>query len=131
MTEPDLTDLPDGEYVTWMGRVYQGSVNGPGTVLLVSTSPEEGFEPTRTGRAFRRTVPRAEAEVWTLRTRCRWRDLPCSVLGVTDGRTSLRYLGDDGERARAAGMTEVDRGVFSATVPTAEVSELEQVRTTH
>ena len=129
MTRPDLRELTDGEYVTWRARLYHGSVSGPGTVLLTSERPEEGFEPNRTGRAWRRTVPRSETEVWRLWTSCRWRDLPCAVMGVTDDRTTLRYLGDDGPRARASGMTEVDRGVFSLTVPTAEISDLQRVRT--
>ena len=129
MTEHDLTEQPDGDYATWRGRAYQGSVSGLGTVLLKSERPEEGFEPNRTGRVWRRTVPRSETEVWRLWTSCRWRDLLCAVMGVTGDRTTLRYPGDDGLRARAAGMTEVDQGVFSLTVPTAETSDLQRVRT--
>lgn len=120
--------LPDGTYLEFRGRRYRGSIRPGGqTVELVSSSPEEGFVPRNPGGGWRREVPRADVVRVTLTTACTWRDQPFQVLARQGDQWVLRHRGGS-RTARELGLTEVDRGVFNATVPTSEVSEVHQER---
>lgn len=125
MTAPQL---PDGTWWEHRGRTYRGSVRPGGrTVRLLSPDPAEGFSAQAAG-GWSLEVPREDAVRVTLRTTCRWRGEPFQVMATEGELLVLRHLGSSGA-ARELGLTEVDRGVFNATVPTAEVTDLEQTRT--
>lgn len=126
----DPTALKDGTYYTWQGRTYVGSMRSPTTAVLLSTEPEEGFRPRRSGRGFEREVPRTEVATVTLRTVALWRGHRLPVLARTADGLVLSATGLDPAEATAAGATTVDRGVVNLTVPMAEVSAIEQERTT-
>ena len=133
MTEVDGIDEPekrsDGRYVTWQGRTYRGSVQTPGTVTLLSPDPEEGFDPRPLGGGFQRTVPAPEVAAWSLRTTCRWRGALFVVMAAVGEELTLRYAGGSTVEARELGLTELERGVFSVTVPRSAVTDLVQTRT--
>ncbi|MEI4270313.1 hypothetical protein TEK04_01135 [Klenkia sp. LSe6-5] len=120
--------LPDGTYWEHRGLTYRGTVRPGGrTVLLLSSEPAEGFAPRATG-GWGLEVPRADAVRTTLRTTCRWRGEAFQVMAQEGDQLVLRHLGSS-RTARDLGLTEVDRGVFNATVPATEVSEIAQQRT--
>lgn len=128
MTPPAPQPLPDGKHLIWQGRVYRGSSQGRDQVVLLTPTAEPGFEPRAVGGGFRRTVPRSEVQVVRVETRASWRGEPFVVTASTAEELTLRYVGNSAPRARALGMTELERGVFQTTVPRSEVTDVEQVR---
>jgi hypothetical protein len=124
------TARPDGRYVTWQGRVYEGSVDGPRTVVLLSDQAEPGFTVDPLTGGYIRTVPSDEAQIWFLRTTCRWRGAPFVVMASVGDELVLRYTGGSSQEVQELGLTELERGVYQTTVPASEVTELQQVRTT-
>ena len=131
MTRPTQHPASTDTWAEWQGRTFEAvpSARPPGSVKLFSPDrPDDRWTATRTGR-WSRVVPAAEAELYRVRTTCRWQGEPFSVEGSTPGgRLQLTYLGRDHRRAETLGLTMAQPGVYVTTAAPDEVTSVEQVR---
>ncbi|MFI9597151.1 hypothetical protein [Nonomuraea sp. NPDC052265] len=113
----------------WQGSGYAASPEPHALELWVrlrTTDPADGFEEVEPG-CHVRTVPVAEcASLEFVTTECTWRDERFQVHDERDGLLLLEYLGGSAPAALALGLERVERGVYRAWVPRAEIAELRE-----
>ncbi|MEV4398460.1 hypothetical protein [Nonomuraea sp. NPDC049607] len=113
----------------WQGADYVASPEPHALELWVrlrTTGPADGFEEVEPG-CHVRTVPVTEcASLQFVTTECIWRDERFQVHDERDGLLLLEYLGGSAPAALALGLERVERGVYRAWVPRAEIAELRE-----
>lgn len=118
-----------GYRARWNGEEYPVSPEPHALELWVrlrSETPRDGFEEVEPG-CHVRTVPVEECEsLHFVTVVCRWRDEPFQVHDERDGRLLLEYLGGSALKARDLGLDRVERGVWRAWVPRAEVTDMRE-----
>jgi hypothetical protein len=124
----EAADRPDGLYAAWDGRVFQAQRStADGTVLLVALPGEEAPEEFDTEWDSRPAKVVAEddaASTFSLQTHCLFDDDVYRVAPQDgDGPLTLRWTGQDEERAGQLGLTE-----FSVTANPGELTSLWQER---
>ncbi|WP_433221047.1 hypothetical protein [Microtetraspora malaysiensis] len=113
----------------WRGGDYPCSPEASALetwIRLRRDEPAEGFEEVEPG-CHVRTVPAAECEsVHFVTTVCRWREAEFHVHAEREGELLLEYLGGSAPEAVALGLDRIERGVYRAWVPRAEIGELQE-----
>ncbi|MFI6927977.1 hypothetical protein ACIBIZ_49165 [Nonomuraea spiralis] len=129
-------DRPEGGGMTWhfyrarwQGADYVASPEPHALELWVRlrlTEPADGFEEVEPG-CHVRTVPVTEVEsLQFVTTECTWRGESFQVHDERDALLLLEYLGGSAPAALALGLERVERGVYRAWVPRAEVADLRE-----
>jgi hypothetical protein len=87
-------------------------------------APDDGFEQVRPG-VWSRVVPRDDvSELFEVVITATYRDTACRIIQHTPTESRILLLTDDPTTARELNAQEADIGVFEATVPTAELSDI-------
>lgn len=122
-----------GPLAGWQGAYFSADPLDDGTTVLVAeTMPpaELGFEQAETGR-WRRVVPTVElSELFEMSVTGTWNGLPVRVVDQwkdADGTGLARvsYTGHDADLAEGLRMQKVDAAVYEATVPLANVAQVQ------
>lgn len=117
--------MRDGYFAVLAGVEYEASSDGR-MIRLYCDTPVEGFEQIGPDR-YRRVVTPAELDrmvyVCTVGT---WHGEPVKLLGVQDDLVLVEYLGGRAPVARDLGLAMVDRGVYQAWVPVAQVADVHE-----
>lgn len=129
------TELPDGLYIRWQGRTRQAyETSDPPETVLVRLDPGERA-PDRYEREDGTEdwifVPERELEeMFELRTVALWQGMRCPVqrrIGPDRILLSTPIIGQD--TAAELGLTPtLDRGIYAAEVPVADLTQLVQER---
>jgi len=116
--------VSDGYLARWRGTEYDASPYAAGDavgVRLFRPDPAPGFDEVRPGR-HRRVVPAGEVErLVHVRDVGEWRGLPVQVLHEQGPDLVVLYTGGLDPVARLAGFDRVERGVWLAVAPPAEI----------
>ncbi|WP_211373862.1 hypothetical protein [Cellulomonas fimi] len=120
-----------GPMAKWSETYLNADVLGDDVVVVAEVEPpaQLGFERTEAGR-WRRVVPRAEVtELFELNVTARWNGLEMRVVdqwtergGATVSRVS--YTGHNADLAEGLRLEKIDAGVYEATVPTGNLSDV-------
>jgi hypothetical protein len=100
-----------------------GDGNSVELAVVGDTAPE-GFEQVRVG-VWSREVPRDDvSELFEVIITATYRDVQCRIIQHTPIESRILLLTDDPDTVSALNVQEADIGVFEATVPTAELSDI-------
>ncbi len=115
----------------WRGAEYALAPDQEGdrlTLRLRRSAPTDGFDEVAAG-VHVRPVPPGECTGAVFATMVgRWRGEPVQVHGERGDQLVVEYLGGRVPTARAVGFDRVERGVWRARVPRAEVADLSEQR---
>ncbi|MGC7093254.1 TNT domain-containing protein [Amycolatopsis lurida] len=123
----DAAERPDSLYAVWHGGVFRAQRSSEdGTVLLVAQPGEEApedFDTEWNGRPAK-VVPEAEAaSTFSVQTHCLFADEIFRVAPQNGEALTLRWTGQDEDRARELGLTD-----FTTTAEPEEIEALWQER---
>ncbi|MBN6035613.1 TNT domain-containing protein [Amycolatopsis sp. 195334CR] len=123
----DAAERPDSLYAVWHGGVFRAQRStADGTVLLVAQPGEEApadFDTEWNGRPAK-VVPEAEAaSTFSVQTHCLFADEIFRVAPQNGEALTLRWTGQDEDRARELGLTD-----FTTTAEPEEIEALWQER---
>lgn len=118
-----------GYQARWQGTDYPASVfpqpDGL-SIRLYRSGPADGFDEVQPER-YVRVVPAAECSALRfVTTVCTWRGAPFQVHDEQDDELLLEYTGGEVPVAQRLGLHRIERGVYRAMVPRAEVTELHE-----
>lgn len=118
-----------GYRARWQGTDYAAAVDPEPERLLIRlhrSAAAEGFDEVEPGR-YVRVVPAGECDALTfVTTVCEWRGAPFQVHDERDDDLLLEYTGGQVPVALRLGLQRIERGVYRAWVPRAEVSALRE-----
>lgn len=118
-----------GYRARWQGVEYAAAVDPQPEQLLIRlqrSAAAEGFDEVEEGRHVR-VVPATDCEALTfVTTVCEWRGAPFQVHDEREDDLLLEYTGGAVPVARRLGLARVERGVYRAWVPRAEVTGLRE-----
>ena len=120
--------MRDGYVVTWQGREYEATPDGP-NVRIYQPQPAEGFDEVRPGRYVRVLQPDEYEDLNYIRTTCTWRGAPFIVLAAAETWLRVEYTGGRAPVAQQLGLEEFDYGVYQGWAPVEEVSDWSETRT--
>lgn len=113
----------------WHGDEYSAGADPRPDQLwmrLYRTSQADGFEEVEPGR-YVRVVTAAECEtILHVTTVCEWQGVPFQVHGEQDGDLLLEYTGGLAPVAQRLQLQRIERGVYRAWIPRAEVRMLRE-----
>ena len=102
---------------------FVGDGNSVELAVVGDTAPE-GFEQVRVG-VWSLEVPRDDvSELFEVTITATYRDVQCRIIQHTPIESRILLLTDDPDTVSALNAQEADIGVFEATVPTAELSDI-------
>lgn len=120
--------MPAGGYrARWQGEEYPAAADPQPDELLIRlyrSNLADGFDEVAPDR-YVRTVPAAECDaVLHVTTVCEWQDAPFQLFDERDDELLLEYTGGLVPVAQQLDLTRVERGVYQAWVPRADVRGL-------
>ena len=98
-------------------------------IRLSAETPTDGFDEVAPHRHVRVVPARECTEIVFVTTVCEWMDAPFQVRDERDEDVLLEYTGGQVPEARRLGLQRIERGVYQAWVPRAELNGLRECTT--
>lgn len=118
-----------GYRVRWHDEDYRAAVDPRPDALFIRlyrSTPADGFDKIRPDH-YVRVVPTAGCtEIRYITTVCNWRGAPFQVHDERRNELLVEYVGGQVPIARQLGLPRVERGVYRAWIPRADVTGLRE-----